>query len=98
MYNVKVVDPDAGGIPGYRESGGICLSGPTTRMGCFDAPEEAANILYRHDHGALWVHTGDIGRIDDDGFCLFQGCVLEAPLGQGHFHCGQAPDGGCQRL
>lgn len=50
------------------EKGEICITGPTIMLGYYDKPEETANILHMHADGKLWVHTGDIGYIDEDGF------------------------------
>ena len=35
--------------------------------GYLNKPAETANALREHD-GRLWMHTGDVGRMDDDGF------------------------------
>ena len=52
--------------------GEICISGPTVMMGYVDNPEETANALRRHDEGRLWLHTGDLGHMDLDGFVYFR--------------------------
>ena len=50
------------------EKGEICISGPTIMLGYLGKPEETANVVRRHSDGKLWVHTGDIGYVDEDGF------------------------------
>jgi long-chain acyl-CoA synthetase len=35
--------------------------------GYLNKPEETKNALREHD-GKIWMHTGDDGRMDDDGF------------------------------
>ena len=52
--------------------GEICLSGPTVMMGYMDNPEETASTLRRHEDGRLWLHTGDLGHMDADGFLYFR--------------------------
>ena len=50
------------------ERGEICICTPTTMKGYYDKPDETAMILRRHADGQIWVHTGDIGYMDEDGF------------------------------
>ena len=51
--------------------GEICVSGPTVMMGYMDNPEETASAVRRHEDGRLWLHTGDLGHMDADGFIYF---------------------------
>ena len=52
--------------------GEICVSGPTVMLGYMDQPEETANTLRHHGDGRIWLHTGDLGRMDEDGFIYFR--------------------------
>ena len=52
--------------------GEICISGPTVMLGYMDNPEETARTLRRHADGRLWLHTGDLGYMDADGFIYFR--------------------------
>lgn len=52
--------------------GEICLSGPTVMLGYLDNPEETAQTLRRHADGRIWLHTGDLGKMDCDGFVYFR--------------------------
>jgi long-chain acyl-CoA synthetase len=54
------------------EEGEICLNGPAVMMGYLDQPEETAQALQRHPDGKIWLHTGDIGTMDADGFFYFR--------------------------
>jgi long-chain acyl-CoA synthetase len=54
------------------EEGEICIYGPAVMLGYLDQPEETANTLRQHPDGKLWLHTGDIGTMDEDGFFYFK--------------------------
>ena len=54
------------------EEGEICISGPTVMMGYLDDPEETGQVLKDHGDGRLWLHTGDLGFMDGDGFVYFR--------------------------
>lgn len=53
------------------EIGEICISGETVMLGYLDNPEETALALQRHADGRVWLHTGDLGTMDTDGFVYF---------------------------
>ena len=52
--------------------GEICISGPTVMLGYMDNPEETAQTLRQHADGKIWLHTGDLGCMDADGFVYFR--------------------------
>ena len=54
------------------EEGEICICGPAVMMGYLEHPEETANTLKRHADGKIWLHTGDVGTMDEDGFFYFK--------------------------
>ena len=56
----------------YGEEGEICISGPTVMMEYVGHPDETAQTLQTHPDGRVWVHTGDLGCMDDDGFVYFK--------------------------
>jgi acyl-CoA synthetase (AMP-forming)/AMP-acid ligase II len=47
--------------------GELICSGPQVMKGYLNKPEETRNALREHD-GAVWMHTGDVGRMDEDGY------------------------------
>lgn len=68
----KIVKPGTTEEVPYGEDGEICLAGPTVMMEYINHPEETANTLKRHADGMTWVHTGDLGWMDEDGFVYFK--------------------------
>lgn len=56
----------------YGEEGEICISGPSVMLGYLDQPEETANTLRVHGDGRTWLHTGDLGTMDEEGFIYFR--------------------------
>ena len=68
----KVVTPGTTEEVTANTEGEICISGPTVMMGYMDNPEETAHTLRRHYDGRIWLHTGDLGHMDQDGFVYFR--------------------------
>ncbi|HIT58661.1 MAG TPA: AMP-binding protein [Candidatus Faeciplasma pullistercoris] len=68
----KIVDVGTNIEIPYGKEGEICISGPTVMKGYLDQPEETANTLRLHGDGRIWLHTGDLGSMDDEGFIYFK--------------------------
>lgn len=68
----KIVDVGTNIEVPYGQEGEICISGPTVMLGYLDQPEETANTLRLHGDGRIWLHTGDLGTMDDEGFIYFK--------------------------
>ena len=68
----KIVKPGTTEELPPNTDGEICISGPTVMLGYMDNPEETAQTLRRHPEGRIWLHTGDLGRMDQDGFVYFR--------------------------
>ena len=68
----KIVKPGTNEKVPHGEEGEICISGPTVMKGYLDAPKETADTLREHGDGRIWLHTGDLGVIDEEGFVYFR--------------------------
>lgn len=68
----KIVKPGTHEECEYGEEGEICIAGPTVMVGYVNQPEETANTLQKHEDGLTWLHTGDLGTMDSDGFIYFK--------------------------
>jgi long-chain acyl-CoA synthetase len=67
--DMKIVDLDTGTRelpPG--EEGELCVAGPQVMKGYWKRPDETALTLRADEDGVVWLHTGDIARIDEDGY------------------------------
>ena len=69
----KIVKPNTQEELPYGELGEICLSGPTVMLGYIGEQnaKENAHVLQVHPDDRLWLHTGDLGKMDEDGFVYF---------------------------
>ena len=60
--DVEIQDPDGRRLP-PGERGEICARGPLVMAGYWNRPEQTAETLREG-----WMHTGDVGWMDEDGF------------------------------
>ena len=68
----KIVTPGTTEEVDANIEGEICISGPTVMLGYMDNEAETASTLRRHGDGRIWLHTGDLGHMDEDGFVYFR--------------------------
>jgi long-chain acyl-CoA synthetase len=62
IVEVRIVDPDGKPVP-QGETGEIAVRGPNVMKGYLGKPEETAAMVRDG-----WLHSGDVGRIDTDGY------------------------------
>jgi long-chain acyl-CoA synthetase len=74
---VGIFDPETGEELEYYQEGEICMTGRGMMKGYFNMPEETNHIIRRHADGKLWIHSGDIGYLDDDGFVYIKGRIKQ---------------------
>lgn len=56
----------------YGEEGEICICGPSVMMGYVNHEKEEAETLRKHADGHTWLHTGDLGMMDEEGFVYYR--------------------------
>ena len=69
---IKIVKPGTTEKLPLGIEGEIVVSGPTVMLGYNNNEEETAQTLKQHYDGRTWLHTGDIGLMDEDGFVYFK--------------------------
>jgi long-chain acyl-CoA synthetase len=78
--DVKIVDLDDPDLEiGYDELGEICLRGPQMMKGYLNRREETAAVLRKG-----WIHTGDIGRLDEEGYLYIVDRKKDMLIYKGH--------------
>ena len=70
---VSAFDVETGEELPIGQEGEICINAPSTMIGYLNDPDETDNILRRHKDGLLWVHSGDLGYISENGFIHISG-------------------------
>lgn len=69
---VKIVTPGTDNEVPYGTDGEICISGPTVMLGYYNDEKETNDALRIHSDGNIWLHSGDIGVMDKDGFITYK--------------------------
>ena len=65
--DVMIADDQGRPLP-LNEVGEICIKGPQVMEGYWQRPQETANVMLPGG----WLKTGDVGRMDEDGFVYIE--------------------------
>lgn len=68
---VKIFEPNSDIEKSLGDVGEICITGPTLMMGYINEDEETKKTLVLHNDGKTWLHSGDLGYMDKDGFIFY---------------------------
>ena len=68
-----------------EQIGEICVQGPNVMPGYLNNPEETSVALVKHQDGKVWLHTGDLGFIDEDGYIHFIDRIKYVSVGHDGF-------------
>jgi long-chain acyl-CoA synthetase len=78
--DMKVVDVDTGEQElGAGQEGELCIRGPQVMAGYWQRPDETDRTLRDG-----WVYTGDLARVDDDGFTFIVGRKKDMIVASGY--------------
>ena len=64
---VAIFEPNTDKELKYGERGEICITGEAMMREYLNNPEETNKVLILHSDGKKWIHTKDIGYMDEDG-------------------------------
>ncbi len=66
------------------EEGEICICGPTVMLGYYNNEKETNEALHIHKDGNVWLHSGDIGCMDNDGFVSYKSRIKRMIVTSGY--------------
>ena len=72
---ISIFDTQTGKELSYNNPGEICITGPSTMLGYYMNEAATNMILRRHEDGKLWVHSGDIGYMNENGNLYIMGRI-----------------------
>ncbi len=72
---VSAFDVDTGEELTYGKRGELCVCAPSMMVGYINNPDETNKVIIKHKDGKLWVHTGDLGYISENGFIHLVGRI-----------------------
>ena len=81
---IKIIDRVTRKEVKPNESGEICICGPTVMMGYLNNEEETNEMLQVHKDGHIWLHTGDMGHMDEDGFLFYDQRIKRMIISSGY--------------
>lgn len=80
----KIVKPNTDEVLKYNEDGEIVLTGPSVMLGYLNDKEATKQTLRKHKDGLIWLHTGDLGSMDEDGFVYFKQRIKRMIVSSGY--------------
>ena len=81
---IKIMNTETKNECKPNEVGEICISGPTVMKCYLDDETETKNILIKHKDGKTWLHSGDLGYMDEDGFIFFKARLKRMIVSSGY--------------
>lgn len=80
---IGIFSPDDKEVP-YGCEGEICISGPNVMLGYYNNEKETNLALHIHDDGNIWLHSGDLGIMDQDGFIKYTSRLKRLIISSGY--------------
>lgn len=81
---IKVFEPGTDNECKPLERGEICVIGPTVMRGYLDDEKETKKKLIKHKDGKFWLHTEDIGYMDEQGLIFFESRLKRMIVSSGY--------------
>ncbi|MBD9106691.1 AMP-dependent synthetase [bacterium] len=81
---VKIIDPATRETLKYGDVGEICVHSKAFMQGYLNDESETNTALQVHKDGHVWLHTGDLGYMDEDGFIFYKGRLKRMIVSSGY--------------
>ncbi|MBQ3021042.1 MAG: AMP-binding protein [Bacilli bacterium] len=81
---IKIINPSTRERMPFDEVGEICIHTKALMMGYLNNENETNQALQIHDDGHIWLHTGDLGKMDKDGFIFYEGRIKRMIISSGY--------------
>ena len=81
---VKIIDPATRETLKYGDVGEICVHSKAFMQGYLNDESETNTALQVHKDGHVWLHTGDLGYMDEDGFVFYKGRLKRMIVSSGY--------------
>lgn len=82
--NIKIINPSTRKTNPYNVVGEICINTKALMMGYLNNETETNEALQIHDDGHVWLHSGDLGYMDEDGFIFCKGRIKRMIITSGY--------------
>ncbi|WP_458111674.1 AMP-binding protein [Arthrobacter sp. R1-13] len=69
----QIIDPGTGEVLEHGQIGELCTRGYAVMQGYWNQPEKTAEAIDADG----WMHTGDLARMDDDGYVVIEGRIKD---------------------
>lgn len=69
---VGIFEPGTENELGANEEGEVYIAGPNLMLDYFNNESETNKVKVKHSDGEVWIHTGDIGYMDEDGYLFLK--------------------------
>ena len=80
----KIVKIDSTEEVNANEIGEICINGPTVMLRYLNEPGSTKKTLKRHSDGKIWLHTGDVGYMNEEGLVFFESRLKRMIVSSGY--------------
>ena len=81
---IKIIDPATRKIVPFGEVGEIVIHTNALMLGYLNNESETNDALQMHKDGYVWLHTGDLGSMDEDGFIFYKGRIKRMIITSGY--------------
>lgn len=81
---IKIINPSTRETLPYNNIGEICIHTKALMLGYLNNEKETNEVLQMHEDGYAWLHTGDLGLMDEDGFIFYKGRIKRMIISSGY--------------